>query len=159
FLCFGGVRSVRAIVRMVSLRFFNIGLVAFGLWSAAAQESIQYGSIAGRVADATGAVIPGARITCRQQETNAGSSVLTDKEGRFGFPYLRAGEYEIVAQNPGFAEARRRVSVGAGSAFDLPIVLAVAASQSEVTVTSQAELLETARTQIAGTVSRVEAAN
>jgi hypothetical protein len=143
----------------VRLRFLNIALLAFGLWSAAAQESIQYGSIGGRVADATGAVIPGARITCRHQETNAGSSVLTDKEGRFRFPYLRAGEYEIVAQNPGFAEARRRVSVGAGSAFDLPIVLAVAASQSEVTVSSQAELLETARTQIAGTVSRVEAAN
>jgi hypothetical protein len=144
---------------MVSLRIFNVALLALGAWSGAAQESIQFGNIAGRVADATGAVIPGVKVTYRHKETNAGNSVLTDHEGRFRFPYLRTGEYEIVAQNPGFAEARRMVSVGAGSAFDLPIMLAVAASQSEVTVTSQAELLETARTQIAVSVSGAEAAS
>jgi len=145
---------------MVNLRIFvGMSFLALGVWTSAAQESIQYGSISGRVEDATGAVIPGVKITSRQKDTNISSSVLTDKDGRFRFPYLRLGEYEIVAQNPGFAETRRSVNVSVGSAFDLPIVLAVAASQSEVTVNSESELLETARTQIAGTVSRSEVAN
>jgi hypothetical protein len=129
-----------------------------GAGSASAQESIQYGSIGGRVEDATGAVIAGATVRSRRIDTNTAATVLTDKDGRFRFPYLRIGEYEIVAQNPGFAETRCSVSVGVGSAFDLPIVLAVAASQSQVTVEAQPELLETARTRIAGTVSRAEVA-
>jgi hypothetical protein len=151
-------REIEA-VRMVSIRFFNIVLLTLGVWSAAAQESIQYGSISGRIEDGTGGVVSGASVTSRKKDTNVSASVLTDKDGRFRFPYLTVGEYEVVARNPGFAEVRRTVNISAGSAFDLPITLAVAASQSEVTVNGQAELLEAARTQIAGTVSRSEAAS
>ena len=38
----------------------------------------------------------------------------------------------------------------------LPIVMGVASSTSDVTVTAQSDLLETARTQVAGTVSQSE---
>ena len=40
--------------------------------------------------------------------------------------------------------------------MSFPIVLGVASSESKVTVTGQADLLETARTQVAGTVSQAE---
>ena len=86
-----------------------IGLVLLALGSAAAQESIQYGSISGRVEDASGAVVQGAAVTSRQKDTNISGSMPTDKEGRFRFSYLSAGEYEIVVRHPGFADARRSV--------------------------------------------------
>ena len=133
--------------------------LTLGVLCAAAQESIQYGSISGRVQDATGAVVQGAKVASRQKATNISSAVLTDKDGRFRFPYLSVGEYEIVVQQPGFAQATRNVNVTMGSAFELPIGLNVAASQNEVTVSGQADLLEAARTQIAGTVSQTEVAN
>ena len=133
--------------------------LSLGVLCAAAQESIQYGSISGRVQDATGAVVQGAKVASRQKATNISSAVLTDKDGRFRFPYLSVGEYEIVVQQPGFAQATRNVNVTMGSAFELPIGLNVAASQNEVTVSGQADLLEAARTQIAGTVSQTEVAN
>jgi len=135
------------------MTFAFLSLRAF---SAAAQESIQYGSISGRVGDPSGAVIEGAKVSSRQIETNIASTLLTDKEGRFRFPYLSVGEYEIRIQRPGFADAVRSVNVSVGAAYELPVVLGVASAESKVTVTSQAELLQTARTQVAGTVSQAE---
>jgi len=141
----------------VSFRFLTtFTFLALGAIAAAAQESIQYGSISGRVEDGTGAVIQGAKVSARQIDTNIGSALVTDKEGRFRFPYLSVGEYEIRIQQAGFADAVRSVTVGVGAAYDLPVVLGVASSQSKVTVTGQADLLETARTQVAGTVSQAE---
>ena len=134
----------------------NVTFLALGVWGAAAQESIQYGSISGRVEDPSGAIMQGAKVTSRQKATNISSTLLTDKDGRFRFPYLSVGDYEITVQTPGFAEFTRSVNVRIGSAFELPIVLSVAASQSKVEVSAQADLLEAARTQIAGTVSQAE---
>jgi len=124
--------------------------------TAGAQESIQYGSISGQVEDASGAVVQSAVVTARQTETNIGRSVLTDKDGRFRFPYLSAGHYEIRVQHSGFTEWTGPVNVGMGSAFDLPVTLNVASAESQVTVSSEADLLEAARTQIAGTISQTE---
>lgn len=56
-----------------------------------AQESVNYASISGRVADPSGAVVQGAKITARQTETNLSSAAITDNEGRFRFPYLGIG--------------------------------------------------------------------
>ena len=140
-----------------SLRLLQtVTLLSLGVWCAAAQESIQYGSISGRVEDASGAVVQGAKVISRQKDTNLVKTMLTGKEGRFRFPYLSAGEYEIVVQHAGFANATRLLNVRLGSAFELPIVLSVAAAQNQVTVNGQADLLEAARTQIAGTVSQSE---
>ena len=43
-----------------------------------------------------------------------------------------------------------------GSAFELPVSLAVASTETNVTVSGEAAVLEAARTQIAGTVSQAE---
>ncbi len=131
-------------------------LLALGGITASAQESINYASIGGRLTDATGAVIQGAKVTVRQLDTNTTNTLLTDKEGRFRFPYLMVGQYEIRFQHPGFREEARSVNASLGAAYELPIVLSVASAASNVTVNSQAELLETARTQVAGTVSQAE---
>ena len=141
----------------MSLRsLFKVTFVALGVLTAAAQESIQYASISGRVADATGAVIQNAKVSARQIDTNISSALLTDKEGRFRFPYLKVGEYEVRVQQVGFANVARSVTLSLGSAYELPVVLAVASAETNVTVTGEVDLLETARTQIAGTVSQAE---
>ncbi len=52
-----------------------------------AQETINYGTISGRVADPQGAVVPGASVIARQSETNQSRETVTDRDGRFRFPY------------------------------------------------------------------------
>ncbi len=124
---------------------------------AMAQETIHYGSVGGRVIDPSGAVVAGARVTALQQETNLKAETATDREGRFRLPYLRIGEYEIRIEQPGFAVFSAHLAVNAGGAIELPVQLALARAGTEVTVGGAAEPLETARTQIAGTVSQAEA--
>jgi hypothetical protein len=121
-----------------------------------AQETINYASIGGRVTDPSGAVIEGALVTARQSETNLTSTAMTDREGRFRFPYLRVGPYELKVHQAGFSDFTRSLALSIGSAFELPITLTVRPTETNVTVMAEAAVLEAARSQIAGTVSRAE---
>jgi hypothetical protein len=121
-----------------------------------AQEAINQATISGRVLDPQGAAVPGALVSARQTDTNVSVEITTDSEGRFRFPYLRIGPYEMRASLQGFRGNSRTLMLSAGSAFDIPIVLEVAGVDATVTVVGEAQILETARTQIAGTVPRSE---
>ena len=125
---------------------------------ALAQETVNYASVSGRVTDPQGAVVAGAQVSARQTETNIARTAVTDAEGRFRFPYLRLGPYEIIVSSQGFASTTRRLNLTVGAAFDLPIVLKLEGIAESVTVTGTATVLESARSQIAGTVSQAEVA-
>jgi len=144
----------RSVVFLLSLQFFT-GAVRLGL----AQETINYASISGRVTDPSGAVVEGAEVSARQVDTNLTSSATTEADGRFRFPYLRLGNYEVKVHKQGFADSATPLTLTVGSAFELPVTLKVAAAQSAVTVSGEAAVLEGARSQIAGTVPKSEIQN
>src|SRR5207245_8153728 len=121
-----------------------------------AKETIKSASVSGRVTDETGAVIEGADVTARQPDTNLTSATRTDREGRFRFPYLRIGRYEITVHQQGFAKQTRSLTLTVGAAFELPVSLTVGSMETNVTVAGDAAVLETARSQIAGTVPNAE---
>jgi len=123
---------------------------------ASAQETMNYSSARGRVTDSSGAAVAGASIAARETETNVSSTTTTDQEGHFRFPYLKPGPYEIQVQMAGFSTTTRSVKLTVGSAFELTISLGIAPVVSTISVTGEQEVLETARTQIAGTVPQSE---
>ncbi len=123
------------------------------------QQSIEYASVGGRVADPSGAAIAGAHVAARQTETNVTVTADTDETGRFRFPYLRIGPYEIAVQQDGFRAASMRLTLGAGAAHDFPVTLQIAGIDSSVTVSAEATVLETARSQVAGTLPQAEVAS
>ncbi|MFM8535067.1 MAG: TonB-dependent receptor domain-containing protein [Acidimicrobiia bacterium] len=123
-----------------------------------AQQSVDVGSISGRVADQSASAIPGASVTATHLATNVVASAVTEVDGRFRFPYLRIGVYDIAVSLPGFTSATRRITVSAGSAFELPITLALASVASTVVVTAEAPIIEPARSPIAATVPEAEVA-
>ena len=135
---------------------FRLGLFLFVMVCAAAQETVNNGSISGCVTDASGAVVENAQVTARQIDTNLTGTTATDHEGRFRFPYLRLGPYQLTVRQPGFGDAKRSLLLTVGSAFEVPIVLTVASAETSVTVTEDTAVLEAARTQIAGTVPQSE---
>jgi len=137
------------VCRALLFAFFTVPVVS-------AQESVNYASIGGRVTDASGAVVEGAQVTARQTGTNLTRGASTDREGRFRFPYLKVGPYEIKVRHPGFTDLARSLTLTVGSAFELPVALAVAATETNVIVAGEAAVLEAARSQIAGTVSQTE---
>ncbi|MGD9904854.1 MAG: TonB-dependent receptor [Vicinamibacterales bacterium] len=123
---------------------------------AAAQESINYASISGRVTDAQGAVVPGATVTARHLDTDVAATVVTDAGGRYRFQYLRVGRYQVTVELAGFAPVERQIALSVGSAFEIPITLAVQGVETTVTVAAEAPVLESARSQIAATVTAAE---
>ena len=141
-------------------------IACFSLWDIVArslcgQATINYASISGLVTDPSGAVIAGAEITARQTDTNLATMTRTSVDGRFRFSYLRIGPYEISVHQAGFAEAVRQEAVRhltltVGAAFDIPFSLAIASLETSVSVGVEAAPLETARTEIAGTVVQQE---
>lgn len=60
---------------------------------ASAQETINQGTIAGRVFDPQTAAVPGALVIVRHMDTGVTIEATTEVDGRFRFPYLRIGPY------------------------------------------------------------------
>jgi outer membrane receptor protein involved in Fe transport len=123
---------------------------------ARAQETINSASVGGRVTDPQNAVIPGAVVIAKQTATNVQAEAVTDRDGRFRFPYLKVGPYEITVHVQGFSTATRVLTLTVGSAFDLAIPLSIESVNSVVSVSADAAVLEAARSQIAGTVAQAE---
>ncbi len=141
------------------LLIYSIALFIFCTLSIvriAAQGTINYASVSGRVTDPSGAVIQRAQVTARHTATNRTSTAETDVEGRFRFPYLNVGQYEIVIRQSGFADTLHSVTLTLGSTYELSVVLTVALARAEITVYAEAPVLETSRAQIAGTVWQAE---
>ncbi len=126
---------------------------------ASAQETINQATISGRVLDPQGAAMAGATVSVRQTDTNVTVRATTDADGRFRFPYLKIGRYELRAKLQGFTDNARTLVLSAGSAFDVPITMDVAGIDATVTVVADTQMLETARSQIAGTVPQAEVQN
>jgi hypothetical protein len=143
---------VHVVLRQALAALVLAGVVAPVL----AQETVHYASVSGRVTDPQGAVVSGAQVTARQTETNITREAVTDRDGRFRFPYLRVGPYELKIRQPGFAEATRHLTLTVGGAFDVPIALALETVETSVTVAADATMIEAARSQIAGTISTGE---
>ncbi|HEY6377463.1 MAG TPA: TonB-dependent receptor [Edaphobacter sp.] len=115
--------------------------------------------MSGRVTDAQGAIVRGASVTARMISTNTSRNTTTSANGSFRFPYLQLGQYQVTVHQPGFSDAVREVTLSVGGAFDLPITLSVGSTQTEVNVSAETPVLETRRSQIAGTISQAEVAN
>jgi hypothetical protein len=126
---------------------------------ASAQEAIAYASVSGRVTDPQGALITGAIVTVRQTHTSVTASVATDGAGRFRFPYLRVGPYELMVVADGFEPARQTLLLNAGAAFELPIGLRVSGLVESVAVRAESPIVESARSQIATTIPQQEIDN
>lgn len=104
------------------------------------------GKILGTVTDSTGAVVPGATVTARNQGTDVTREVVTDQTGHYVLPLLPIGRYTVSAALSGFRTAEvRDVSLEVGESRTMDFTLQVSAVQTEVTVTSQVAEVELQR--------------
>ncbi len=142
--------------RVLCVRAALPAIVYAGASLAFGQETINNASLSGRVTDPSGATIEAAQVSARQLETNTLLKTVTDRQGRFRFPYLRIGSWEVTFQKPGFADQSRTLRLSAGSAFDLSISLRLAGENTTVVVAGEENTVGAARSEIADTVGRRE---
>ena len=114
------------------------------LFPAAAAHAQTTSTLAGDVKDSNGALIPGATVTARQIETGRTSTAASDAEGRYVFAGLPVGPYEVRAEKADFRPSvSERVTLTVNETATLDIVMQPAGVGAEVTVTDQAELVNT----------------
>ncbi len=112
------------------------------------------GSITGTVTDPTGSAIVGANVTIRNTETGAESVYPTNEVGIYAAPYVQPGNYEVTASKTGFATVlNKNIVVHVGAQLTVDVRLPVQAEQSTITVTEEAPLLETQKSEHSQTVT------
>lgn len=119
------------------------------------------GSITGSIADATGAMVPGANITLRQEETGATRTAVGDGQGSFVFNALPPGEYTISIQHEGFKRYEsRHLMLPANERLSTGVIqLEVGTIAETVSVTAQGAMVQAASAERAGLVSSSQMEN
>src|SRR5258708_6436105 len=80
-------------------RPFLYVVLAIGAWAQGTSTS----EINGAIHDPTGGAVPNARIKLRQTATGAVRALVSGPDGRYVFPELPVGPYEMEVTKPGFA--------------------------------------------------------
>ena len=101
------------------------------------------GSITGTVADSTGALMPGVKVTLTNTSTSVARTATTDTAGVYRFLLLLSGTYRIEVANAGFKGYRRDgIIVEVDRSLAVPVVLEVGQVTATVEVTAGTPLLE-----------------
>ena len=113
------------------------------------------GSIAGRVVDAQGAVIPNAAVTVTEPSKNVKVTTRTTAAGEFLAPGLQPGSYSISVEASGFKKLTRAgIALDANDKLGLgDLVLEVGAVTETVEVSAQAAVLQTESVERSATVT------
>ncbi len=105
------------------------------------------GTIEGLVTDQTGAVVAGASVQIVQTQTNTARDYTTNNEGLYTAPNLPLGTYKGVVKKEGFgALVRDAVEIRPNVKVRVDMSLTPGAVQQEVTVSSEAPLLDVSTT-------------
>jgi len=87
--------------------------IAYLLFSFTAYLNAQTtGAITGNVKDANGGALSGAQVAARHLETGFTRSSLSGEDGRFVFPVMPVGAYEIRIELSGFRPLLRKGITG-----------------------------------------------
>ena len=110
-------------------------------------------AISGRVEDAKGGAISGARVTVMNLETGATSVVSTGDRGDFSVVSIPIGPYQVKVEKSGFKTLiRSRINLEIGQNALLNFRLEVGAFRQQLDVTDDAPVVNTATSSVAGVV-------
>ncbi len=123
---------------------------------AGAQE--QTGSIEGLVKDAEGAVLPG--VTLEATSGSIGTLVVTtDAAGRYRFPRLPSGVYDLKASLDGYKPAESKgINLQLGQILTVNLALEVGTFEETIVVTGEGAQIDVSQSATATSISREQIA-
>jgi len=124
-------------------------------------QGITTGSISGTVADATGAVIPGATITATAKATNISLTTTSGGSGSFSFKDVPIGTYTMVITSSGFAGLTlNNIEVASSREQALGVQsLSLGGAEAVVEVSAAQNIIETAQSQVTTTFDTEQLTN
>lgn len=111
-------------------------------------------SLSGSVIDPSGAFIPGAEVTVKNEDTGTEYKIITNESGSFYVPAVVAGTYTVTVQVPGFktAEVKGVAILAATPASIRPIKMEIGSKGETVVVEAGAEILQTQSATVSTTI-------
>lgn len=131
----------------------SFALVSLLLVSAFAQTSTS--RITGVVTDPQGAVLPGAKVTAKNESTGVTYTAQSSSTGNYSFEALPVGSYEIRVEAQGFrtfASSANVLTVGSPLVVEVP--MQIGATSEVVSVTGSYEKLATSNAALGDVIER-----
>ena len=146
-LSLAACKSKQAVFFLIVLIF-----ITSNIWAAAG------GSITGSVTDATGAVVPSAKLKLVNQAQKTTYSVLSNAQGIFSFLNLPVGQYELTVSATGFSSKKLTgLIVDTDATLRTDLELSVGAASETMTITGDTSAqVDTSSTHLGEVVSGAE---
>ncbi len=113
------------------------------------------GSIRGTVTDSEGEILPGATVELSGEKLLGGArSVITNEKGKFRFPNLMPGEYEITVTLAGFQTTKRsRLRVNVAGTVTVDVILKLATLEESVTVLAESPVVDVKKSALSTNIT------
>ena len=112
--------------------------------------------LSGVVKDPSGAIVSGAHVTVRNEETGVSQVTTTDREGRYSFTDIQPGNSALFVNAPGFQRFNlTNVYLGVGRTNQIDATLNIGMANEMVDVTASTPTVET-ETSVAGIAGKQE---
>ncbi len=113
------------------------------------------GQITGTVKDASGALVPNAKVTLSNQQTGLTRDARTSETGTFTFPLLAVGVYSVSAEQQGFRTAKRSdIQLNVDQVARIDLDLSVGATTETVNVEATAVSIDTENAAVGQVVAQ-----
>lgn len=111
-------------------------------------------TITGTITDPSGGVVPAANVTLRNTDTGIERKTQTNDAGIYNAAFLQPGNYEVQVGKTGFAPVlRKNLTLHVGETLAIDLALTVQATQTEITVTGAAPVVDTEKTEVSQVIS------
>ena len=133
------------------VRYSRVSALSMGLilssWNLFGQSGT--GEVTGAVYDSSKAVISQVQVVATNLATNVSQSASTNKDGIYSLPELTPGTYRVSVEKTGFKKVvREPITVESGRTSALDFSLAVGSTSTEVTITADVPIIQTATSTI-----------
>src|SRR3984893_596510 len=103
-----------------------------------------FGTIVGTVTDASGAVIPSAKVRVTDEATSTSRETVTNEQGYYVVPSLRPSTYTLSIEASGFSPSvRKGIVLQADQSLTVNQTISVQQSAETVEVTAEASQVNT----------------
>src|SRR5512146_3298554 len=126
-------------------RLAILSLVLLLTTAGAFAQTAATADLRGTVKDPNGAVITNATVTLRDDAKSIERTVQTSATGEYVLLSVPPGRYTLTITAKGFSKlVAKGVTLTVGQAAEYPVTMQLATAETEITVTGEPQLIETA---------------
>src|SRR5437660_6916437 len=138
-----------------SLRFCFATVLVLAFCAAALAQGTVTGAIGGSVNDPKNAIVAGATVTVKNNDTGKEATATSDSEGRFKVTNLQPGNYTVTVNAGGFAPyTADKVVVEVGRATSVDVPLSIQGQVATVEIKSEAPVINTTQQDFSSNVNQ-----